>query len=44
MLAAGEPVATVAGYVGYETPSAFIAAFRRHIGATPGAYFRVAER
>jgi AraC-like DNA-binding protein len=44
LLAAGEPVATVAGYVGYETPSAFIAAFRRHTGVTPGAYFRVAER
>jgi len=44
LLAAGEPVATVAGYVGYETASAFIAAFRRHTGITPGAYFRVAER
>jgi AraC-like DNA-binding protein/uncharacterized RmlC-like cupin family protein len=44
LLAAGEPVANVAGYVGYETPSAFIAAFRAHTGVTPGAYFRVAER
>lgn len=44
LLAAGEPVATVAGYVGYETPSAFIAAFRRHTGVTPGAYFRAVER
>ena len=44
LLAAGEPVATVAGYVGYETPSAFIAAFRRHTGVTPGTYFRVAAR
>lgn len=44
LLAAGESVAAVAGYVGYETPSAFIAAFRRHTGVTPGAYFRVAER
>jgi AraC-like DNA-binding protein len=44
LLAAGEPVGTVAGYVGYETPSAFIAAFRRHTGVTPGAYFRVTER
>ena len=42
LLAAGEPVATVAGYVGYDTPSAFIAAFRRHTGVTPGAYFRAA--
>jgi AraC-like DNA-binding protein len=44
LLAAGEPVSTVAGYVGYETPSAFIAAFRRHTGVTPGAYFRVVDR
>jgi AraC-like DNA-binding protein len=44
LLAAGEPVATVAGSVGYETPSAFIAAFRRHTGVTPGTYFRVAAR
>jgi AraC-like DNA-binding protein len=44
LLAAGEPVANVAGYVGYETPSAFIAAFRRQTGVTPGAYFRAAER
>lgn len=44
LLAGGEPVANVAGYVGYETPSAFIAAFRRQTGLTPGAYFRVAGR
>jgi AraC-like DNA-binding protein len=44
LLAASEPVASVASYVGYETPSAFIAAFRRHTGVTPGAYFRSAER
>ncbi len=44
LLAAGEPVANVAGYVGYETPSAFIAAFRRQTGVTPGAYFRFADR
>lgn len=44
LLAAGEPVATVATYVGYETPSAFIAAFRRHTGVTPGAYFLLARR
>jgi AraC-like DNA-binding protein len=44
ILAAGEPVANVAGYVGYDTPSAFIAAFRRETGITPGAYFRHAER
>jgi AraC-like DNA-binding protein len=39
-LAVGEPVASVAGDVGYETPSAFVAAFRRETGVTPGAYFR----
>jgi AraC-like DNA-binding protein len=44
LLAAGEPVANVAGYVGYETPSAFIAAFRSQTGVTPGAYFRLAHR
>jgi AraC-like DNA-binding protein len=40
LLAAGEPVANVAEYVGYDTPSAFIAAFRRETGVTPGACFR----
>ena len=39
-LAAGEPVSRVAARVGYETPSAFIAAFRRETGLPPGAYFR----
>lgn len=39
-LAAGEPVSRVARAVGYETPSAFVAAFRRETGVTPGAYFR----
>jgi AraC-like DNA-binding protein len=39
-LAAGEPVATVATAVGYETASAFVAAFRRETGLTPGGYFR----
>ena len=39
-LAAGEPIGTVAPKVGYETPSAFVAAFRRETGLTPGAYFR----
>jgi AraC-like DNA-binding protein len=43
LLAAGEPVASVADFVGYDTPSAFIAAFRRHTGVTPGAYFRVGD-
>ncbi len=39
LLAAGAPVGRVAHRVGYETPSAFIAAFRRETGVTPAAYF-----
>jgi AraC-like DNA-binding protein len=39
-LAAEEPVANVAWEVGYRTPSAFVAAFRRETGLTPGAYFQ----
>ena len=39
LLAAGEAAGRVAGRVGYETPSAFIAAFRRLTGVTPAAYF-----
>jgi AraC-like DNA-binding protein len=39
MLAAGQPVSRVAAKVGYETPSAFVAAFRRETGATPSRYF-----
>jgi AraC-like DNA-binding protein/quercetin dioxygenase-like cupin family protein len=38
-LAAGEPVGRVACRVGYQTPSAFVAAFRRETGLTPAAYF-----
>ena len=38
-LASGEPVTQVALAVGYETPSAFIAMFRRALGTTPGRYF-----
>jgi AraC-like DNA-binding protein len=38
-LAAGRPVLTTALEVGYDSPSAFIAAFRRHFGATPSRYF-----
>ncbi|MCS0605562.1 helix-turn-helix transcriptional regulator [Streptomyces sp. LP11] len=37
-LAEGEPVGRVAERVGYATPSAFVAAFRRVTGATPAAY------
>jgi AraC-like DNA-binding protein len=39
-LASGEPIGAVADRVGYHTPSAFVAAFRRETGLTPGAYFR----
>ncbi len=38
-LAAGRPVSTVASQVGYDSSSAFVAAFRRETGLTPGAYF-----
>jgi AraC-like DNA-binding protein len=38
-LAEGLPVSVVASRVGYETPSAFVAAFRAHTGVTPGRYF-----
>jgi AraC-like DNA-binding protein/quercetin dioxygenase-like cupin family protein len=41
-LASGEPIGVVADRVGYRTPSAFVAAFRRETGLTPGAYFRSA--
>ena len=40
MLAAGQPVSRVAGRVGYDTPSAFVAAFHRETGQTPGSFFR----
>src|SRR6266567_7535869 len=39
-LAAGEPVVKVARLVGYESASAFVAAFRRETGMTPAMYFR----
>ncbi len=39
LLAERQAVATVADNVGYETPSAFVAAFRRETGVTPGRYF-----
>ncbi|MEV6508620.1 helix-turn-helix transcriptional regulator [Streptomyces sp. NPDC051642] len=38
-LAEGAPVSRVAERVGYATPSAFVAAFRRLTGYTPAAYF-----
>jgi AraC-like DNA-binding protein len=39
LLAAGEPVTRVATAVGYSTPSAFIASFRRVLGTTPSRFF-----
>ncbi len=39
-LAAGEPVGNVSRGVGYESASAFVAAFRQQTGMTPAAYFR----
>ncbi|WP_295558509.1 AraC family transcriptional regulator [uncultured Stenotrophomonas sp.] len=37
-LLAGEPVISVALSLGYETPSAFIAVFKREMGVTPARY------
>jgi AraC-like DNA-binding protein len=42
-LAAGKPVSNVARQVGYESVSAFVAAFRRETGLTPAMYFRSAR-
>jgi AraC-like DNA-binding protein len=39
-LADGAPVSTVARSVGYDSTSAFVAAFRRETGVTPAVYFR----
>jgi AraC-like DNA-binding protein len=39
-LADSTAVSVVAGRVGYQTTSAFVAAFRTHTGVTPGRYFR----
>lgn len=36
LLAGGMPVKDVALEVGYETPSAFVAAFKKYTGTTPG--------
>ncbi len=40
-LAEGQAVTTVAFDLGYESPSAFIAMFRRTLGATPGRYLKL---
>ncbi|MDF3831369.1 helix-turn-helix transcriptional regulator [Cupriavidus basilensis] len=42
-LAAGEPVATIAAALGYDTPGAFAAMFRRYTGTTPSQYFRMSD-
>lgn len=39
MLAQGRPVTTVALDLGYQSPSAFTAAFRRALGVVPSRYF-----
>jgi AraC-like DNA-binding protein len=39
LLAAGRPVTDVALAAGYDSPSAFIAMFKRVLGTTPGRYF-----
>ncbi len=43
LLARGEPVTSTALEVGYESPSAFIAAFSNALGTTPGRYFKTNE-
>ena len=43
-LAEGEPVTGVAIEVGYDSPSAFIAMFKRALGTTPSQYFFQADR
>lgn len=44
LLADGEPVTSTALEVGYESVSAFIAAFAKVIGTTPGRYYRPQAR
>jgi AraC-like DNA-binding protein len=39
LLADGVPLTGVARRVGYATPSAFVAAFHREVGISPGRYF-----
>jgi AraC-like DNA-binding protein/quercetin dioxygenase-like cupin family protein len=39
-LAREEPVTTIALDLGYDSPSAFIAMFRKALGRTPGQYFK----
>lgn len=42
-LGAGEPVTTVAYDLGYHSPSAFVAMFRRTLGTPPGRYLKNAN-
>ncbi|MGD9688806.1 MAG: helix-turn-helix transcriptional regulator [Phycisphaerales bacterium] len=44
LLAEDRKIADVARACGYRSPSAFIAAFRRHRGSTPGAYAGIDAR
>ncbi|MFT4258250.1 helix-turn-helix domain-containing protein [Microbacterium sp.] len=43
LLAAGAPVGAVGRRVGYATPSAFVQAFRRELGTTPGTFALAAQ-
>jgi len=43
LLASGRPVADVSLALGYETPGAFAAMFRRVTGSTPSAYFNLSD-
>ncbi|MFI1916835.1 helix-turn-helix domain-containing protein [Nocardia sp. NPDC020380] len=38
-LASGLPISRIAARVGYATPSAYVAAFHREVGLSPGRYF-----
>ncbi|MGO4810273.1 helix-turn-helix domain-containing protein [Cupriavidus sp. 2MCAB6] len=42
-LAAGEPVATIAADLGYDTAGAFATMFRRYTGTTPSQYARMSD-
>ncbi len=42
-LAEGRPVTSVAFELGYDSPSAFVAMFRRELGRPPGRYLRAAR-
>lgn len=42
-LGEGAPVTSVAYDLGYDSPSAFIAMFRKNLGRTPGRYFAPAD-